>query len=71
MEAALNTLGPQVKEQIRVFQCPQGSSLDADSPPDDELASMENSLHKEAAKASHIPSPEVLTNNPDMLRYAH
>ena len=50
VEAALNKLGPQVTEQIRVFQCPQGNSLDSDSLPDDDLASMEKSLHKEAAK---------------------
>lgn len=53
VEAALNTLGSQVSERVRVFQCPQGGSLDADGPPDDDLASMEKSLHKEAAKASN------------------
>lgn len=48
VESALASLGPSVSERVRVFQCPQPGAADAE--PADEIASLEKSLHKAAAK---------------------
>ena len=53
VESALALLGQDLSEQVRIFQCPQTSSADADSPAPDDISSLEKSLHKAAAEVGY------------------
>lgn len=50
VEAILGTLGPEVSNRVRVFQCPQSGGAGADQLPEDDSSSFEQSFQNAAAK---------------------